>query len=191
MKCIICLSFFILFVSCNKTSEPNIKKLFETYMTASINHDVKTMATMTHDSIVWKLGPYTLKGKKAALGPNDYDEGTGTILEYTNVNIRGDTVEFELLERNAIITALGMKEIKHYPRFIFKNGLVYKKEAWKVSSDMQELSRRNKPRREWIQENHPEAVQKFFDSEGNFIFNKANGELQIKLTREWLEAQNQ
>lgn len=45
-------------------------------MTVSINHDIETLEELTHDSIVWILGPNIFKGKEAALGPNRYDKGT-------------------------------------------------------------------------------------------------------------------
>jgi hypothetical protein len=185
MKNLICLLFIIMLFSCNEYSERNIKELAKKYTTASTNHDIETLFSMTHDSIVWKLGPYTLKGKEAALGPNKYDKGVGSFLKYQIVRISGDTVDFELYETNDIITAVGMKGVTQFPRFIFKNGLLYRKEAWKKSRDIQELNQRSKPRREWVKLNHPEVFDKFFDSEGNFIFNEENGELQVRMSKEW------
>ena len=131
MKSIFWLSFLALFIACNKVTEPNIKELHKKYMTASVNHDIKTLSLMTHDSIVWRLGPFLLKGKEAALGPNKYDKGTDCILDYSNVKVHGDTVEFELVEKNEILSSMGMEGATHYPRFIFKNGLLYKKKSWK------------------------------------------------------------
>ncbi len=181
--------FMILVViGCDSEKTQDIKELHEKYMTASINHDIETLSAMTHEDVVWRLGPYTFKGKEAALGPNRYDTGTGTILKFTNVVISGDTVEFELFEQNEILFAIGMEGVHHYPRFIFKDGLVINKEPWKKSPDVQEMNRLAQPRRDWIRENHPEVVQKFFNLDGNFIFNRENGELAIQMTREWQKA---
>ena len=188
MKNLIYLLFAIMLFSCNKSSEKDIKELTKKYTTASTNHDIETLFSMTHDSIVWKLGPYTFKGKEAALGPNKYDKGVGSFLKYQIVRISEDTVDLEVFETNKIITTVGMKDVTQFPRFIFKDGLLYRKKSWKKSLDMQELNQRSKPRREWIKLNHPEVFDKFLDSEGNFIFNEENGELQVKMSKEWKEA---
>jgi hypothetical protein len=178
---------FVLF-SCENEKTYNLNELHQKYMAASINHDLETLEKMTHDSIIWILGPYTFKGKEAALGPNRYDKGTDAKFEYKNVTIRQDTVEFEFFERNGILTAMSMEGVKHYPRFIFKNGLLIKKEAWKPSPDIQTMNQRSQPRRNWIKINHPEIFQKFFDSTGNFVWSEENGKLQIQMAREWKKA---
>jgi hypothetical protein len=175
---------FVLF-GCETDKTYNLKEIHQKYMTASINHDLETLERMTHDSIIWNLGPYTFKGKEAALGPNRYDKGTKAKLEYKNVTIRQDTVEFELFERNGILTAMDMEGVKGYPRFIFKNGLLIKKEVWKPSPDIKKMNQRSQPRRNWIKINHPEIFQKFFDSTGNFVWSEENGKLQIQMAKEW------
>lgn len=156
-------------------------------MEASIRHDLKTLRSMTSEDIVWKLGPYTLVGRDAALGPNAYDAGMETELEYSNVIVNGDVVEFELVERSDEIRAVGMHEVHHYPRFVYEKGLLKRKEPWKLSPDAGEASRRVAPLRRWIRENHPEAIEKLLDSKGNFIFNKDNGALMRDLANEWRE----
>ncbi len=181
---LIILVSFVLF-SCEAKKTYNLKDIHQKYMTASINHDIETLEKMTHDSIIWILGPYTFRGKEEALGPNRYDKGTDAIIEYKNVNIRQDTVEFEFFERNEILTAMDMEGVKHYPRFIFKNGLLYKKESWKPAPDRQIMNQRSRQRRNWIKKNHPEIFQKYFDSIGNFIWSEENGKLQIQMAREW------
>lgn len=178
-------------IGCKSAMTHNIKELHQMYMAASIRHDIEKLSAMTHKDIVWQLGPYTLEGKEAALGPNRYDASIGNIIEYNNVVVLDDTVEFELVERNELLSAIGMERIRHYPRFIFKDGLVFRKESWKKSPDIPEMNRRAKPKRDWISENHPEVIQKFFDSDGNFIFNRENGKLAIKMTREWKKLHKQ
>jgi Amidohydrolase family len=166
----------------------SIRALLQKYMSASINHETEIISEMTHEDIVWHLGPFTLKGKEAALGPNEYDTGTRADLEYSNAVFRGDTVEFELIERNEILSATGMERIRLYPRFVFKDGLIYKKETWKVSPDVQEMIRRAQAMRKWMQETHPEIVAELIDSDGNFIFNRKNGELNLQMALEWKQA---
>jgi hypothetical protein len=42
--------------------------------------------------------------------------------------VDGNVVEFELVERNEIVRAIGMTEVHSYPRFTFEKGLVVRKE---------------------------------------------------------------
>jgi hypothetical protein len=99
--------------------------------------------------------------------------------------VKGDSVEFELIESNPILKAIGLDSVRHYPRFIFKDGLILRKEPWKVSPDIQERNLLAGPMRKWKKENYPDIVARFFDSKGNFIFNEENGRLQVQLAEEW------
>jgi hypothetical protein len=173
-------------------SRPDVAKQFERYAKASKEHDLATLEALTAEDIVWQLGPYKLEGKKEVLGPNAYDAGVENQLTYRNPRIEGNVVEFELIETNEIIQAVGMTEVRHYGRFEFENGQLKRKlGAWKAPPpeySMAELNRRKVPLRRWIRETHPEAMQELLDSEGNFVFTRDNGALMLSLTREWVAA---
>jgi hypothetical protein len=165
---------------------------FERYAKASKEHDLATLEALTADSIVWQLGPYTFKGKKEALGPNAYDAGVQNQLVYRNASIEGNVVEFELIERNAIIRAVGMTEVRSYPRWEFEDGQLKRKAGrWKEAPaeySLAELERRKVPLRTWIRATHPEAMQALMDSEGHFVFSRDTGALMLRLAREWVAA---
>ena len=191
-RCTLLLVVVALFVwSCASTS-PDVAQQFERYSEASASHDLETLAALTADDVVWQLGPYRLDGKKAALGPNAYDRGTGTSLIFRDISVEGNVVECELIERSEIIQALGMEELRHYPRYTFENGLVVRKEPSTnqppAEYSMVEFNRRMAPLRKWIRENHVEAISKLLDSEGAFTFSERNGALMLRLTREWVAA---
>ncbi len=166
-------------------ASPNIKELHRRYMEASIQYDLEPLRSMTSQDIVWQLGPRKLVGLEAALGPNAYDVGMKTELDYHDVIVKGDTVEFEVDERSDLIRAVGMEEVRHYVRFVFENGLLKKKEPWKKSLDAEEGARRRAPFIRWIREKHPEVVDQLAAKENKFIFSKENGVLMRKLANEW------
>ncbi len=166
-------------------ASPTAEDLHRQYMNASIRHDLGTLRSMTAEDAVWQLGPRLLEGRDAVLGPNSYDAGMETELEYRNVIARGDTVEFELVERSDELRAVGMDEVRHYPRFIFADGQVVKKEPWKMSPDPREASRLRVPLRQWIRESHPEALDELLDSDGQFVFSVESGALLRELANEW------
>ena len=191
-KCIVSLAWLSLtylttlfFFSCTTNREAELRELHRKYMEASMNHDIETLITMTGENIVWHLGRHTLHGKVEALSPNEYDAGIENSIEYNNVVVRGDTVEFELVEKNEIAKVFGMDSVRHFPRFIFRDGLLLKRESWKTSADFEELNRRRKPFHIWVNTTHPEAMKTFFDPEKNFIFSRENGQLYVQLVREW------
>ena len=175
----------VLLTLCTKNREVEIQELHRRYMEASINHDIKTLKEMMAEDIVWELELFTFQGKEEALGPYEYDAGIENNIEYSNVVVRGDTVEFELVEKNELTKTFGMYEVRQFPRFIFKDGLVHKKELWKRSTDKRELSRRVKPFQKWIRKNHPEAMKMFFNSEKKFIHSRETGKLYVQLLKEW------
>lgn len=178
-------SIFNVYSQEKKDHESKIKELHREYMEASNNHDIETLSKLTHEDIVWYLGPYTLQGKKEALAPNRYDTGLNNNITYSNVTVRGDTVDFELYETCEFINIIGMEGMKHYARFIFKDGLVHRKRAWKPSLDAKEYNRLMEPYRKWVRNNHSEALKIILDAEGNFIFSQEGGELMLNLAKQW------
>lgn len=165
----------------------SVRLLHQRYMTASIRHDLATLRRLTHEEATWKLGPHTFRGRDEVLGPNEYDAGMDNQLEYRNVIVRGDTVETELTERNDLIRAVGMSEVRGYPRYIFEGGLLVRKEPWRASEDLVELQARVEPLRRWIRIHHPEALEILISVPGSFRFSEASGALMIRLARQWIE----
>jgi hypothetical protein len=183
-------TIFLAFAGCG--NQADVAEQFEQYAKASTEHDLATLEALTADDIVWQLGPYKLEGKEAVLGPNAYDAGVENELVYRNARIEGNVVEFELIETNEVVRAVGMTEVRSYPRFEFENGQLKRKAgSWRDSPpeySMVELNRRKAPLRRWIRDTHPEAMQKLMDSEGNFVFSQDNGALMLRLTRDWVAA---
>jgi len=178
-------AFITLILSSCTSHEAEIRELHRRYMEASMNHDIETLKAMIAEDIVWELELFTFKGKDEALGPHEYDAGIDNSIEYSNVVVRGDTVECELVETNEISKTFAMYEVRQFPRFIFKDGLVHRIELWKRSTDKRELSRRVKTFQGWIRKTHPEAMKTFFDSERKFIHSRETGQLYVQLLREW------
>lgn len=171
-----------------QVSPSSVRLLHQRYMTASVRHDLPTLRRLTHEEATWKLGPYTFRGRDEVLGPNEYDAGIDNQLEYRNVVVKGDTVETELTERNDLIRAVGMSEVRGYPRYIFEGGLLVRKEPWRASDDLIELQARVEPLRRWIRTHHPEALEILVSEPGSFRFSEASGSLMIRLASLWIEA---
>lgn len=145
-------------------SSLDVADLHRHYLAASNAHDLATLEAMTADDIIWRLGPFTFQGKDEALLPHETDAVFNTVLEVNDITIEGDVVEAELVERNDMLAAVGVERWRHYVRWVFNDdGEVVRKEAWRSSPDDAEVTRRLQPFRQWIRENHPEAVPNFDD----------------------------
>jgi ketosteroid isomerase-like protein len=142
------------------------RERFEQYLAASNAHDLDALEAMTADDIVWKLGPWTLTGKEQVLRPHYSDSINHTVLVARDVVVRGDTVECVIVERNDATRAYGPDSLVHYARYVFKDGLVTKKEPWRRSNALSELNRHAQPFRSWLRSTHPEAMAVILDSTG-------------------------
>ncbi len=169
-------------------SASDVAALHERYMQASISHDLKTLRTLTAEDATWQLGPRLLKGREEVLGPNGWDAGMLTSLQYEDVRVDGNVVEITLLESSEVLRALGVEVVHHYPRFVFEGGKLKRKEPWKPSPDMAKVSLLMRPLRKWIREMHPEALRVLLDESGTFVFNQEAGELMSRLALQWVSA---
>jgi hypothetical protein len=177
--------------SCAQNSR-QVARQFKRYAEASASHDLRALEMLTAEDISWQLGRYRLVGREDALAPNAYDLGMENELEYRNVQVDGNVVECEVIERNETIEAIGMTEVHQYPRYTFENGLVLRKEPSGkkplAEYSMTEFHRRMSPLRKWIRETHPEVMSRLVDPDKGFIFSQENGALMLRLTREWVAA---
>lgn len=186
-KLIWILSLLIFTSACSNKSEET-KALFSRYLEASNAHDLETLEKMTDDDIVWKIGPYKLSGKEEALSPHAYDAIMHTSLEPHDIVIRGDTVECIIIERNDVTKAFDVDGIVHYARYVFRNGLMLRKEPWKEPKSDPTFAENFKKFRGWVRETYPEELNKL-DSLGTIShFSPDAGELRSRLLKEWLEA---
>lgn len=179
------LIFIFLLASCAGERSSNLEDLVHEYVDACNLHDLEKLRGMLTDAVVWYLGADTLVGKDQVLGPLAYDQAINTYLEGSNLVVKGDTVEFELSEKNDVLRALGIDELRHFPRFIFKDGLILEKGPRKPYARAQELEGQLATFREWLQENHPDDLARLEAQDGSFIYNRDNGYLVVKLLKIW------
>ena len=183
-----CLLALLLIGSTETPPQEEVAALHKRYMQASISHDIETLRSLTAEDATWQLGPRLLEGRDEVLSPNEFDAGIQTSLEYNDVRVEGNVVEFVLFERGEVLRAIGMEVLRHYPRFVFQDGRVKRKEPWKPSPDLAQVDQLMQPLRQWIREEHPEAISVIRDEAGVFVFSREVGELMLELTREWVEA---
>ncbi len=175
----------LLFMFLATAAAADLKMLLEKYLNASNRHDLETLREMTAQDAVWKIGPELLVGREAVLTPNECDAGANTRLKWSNIVVRGNTVEFELVERNDILRALRIPEVRHFVRFTFENGLVKRKEESKPAIGTEALSATQARFLTWLRQTHPEALARLLTPEGKFIYSRDNCRFEATLAAEW------
>jgi hypothetical protein len=177
-----------LLVACGTQPPSEARAVFDRYMAAANAHDLATLAAMTDAGVIWQLGPYRLVGKEAALGPYYADLALHTTLAYRGVTIRGDTVEDVVIERNDATRAYGPDSLVHYARYVFRHGLMWRKEEWKPSPDLPEFVRRGAPFRAWVRRVHPDVDEKLRPDSTYGPFGEVRARLLASMLQEWLAA---
>lgn len=159
--------------------------LLERYLKASNRHDLKTLRAMTAEDAVWKLGSDLLAGRDEVLRPNTCDAGANTRLNWSNLVAHGNTIEFELLERNDVLRALGIPELRRFVRFTFEDGLVKRKEETKPAVGIEALHAKGALFLTWLRRTHPDALGQIMTSEGKFMYSRESCRIEAKLAAEW------
>lgn len=177
----------LIFTACADVAPPS-RELFDRYLSASNDHDLEMLQAMASDDILWRLGPWILKGKDQVMALHYADLINHTSLEARDVVVRGDTVECVLIERNDATRAYGADSLVHYPRYVFRNGLVVLKEAWRRDPGVAALNRYSEPFRAWVRETHPESVALILDSTGTPQWTRDAVQEKRRMMEAWIAA---
>ena len=163
-------------------------ELLQRYIQAANRHDISALRDRFAENIVWILGTDTLVGKDAVLAPHELDAGAGTRLIIKNAIVKGDTVESILEETNDYMDTLGMPSVVHYPRFVFRNGLLARIEPIRPDFTPPLTDSIDQRWNQWIQSAHPEAWVQIVKPNGDINFSRETGELLLRLACEWLQS---
>jgi hypothetical protein len=163
----------ILFLACEKKST-NPKVVLNGYIKAANEHNIEKVRDFYSDSIIWHFGSFTFRGKDEAIAPIKFDKGANTLLVVSNIKVSGDTVDFDLLETNDVLSALGVPELHHFPRFIIKDGLIHSIFSRRPPAEFQAYSDSVSGFAKWLSENLSETYNKFWP-DGRFNFSEETG----------------
>jgi hypothetical protein len=157
-------------------------------MDALSKHEFQALDAMMAEDVVWSLGPTTLNGKADVLAALRFDAGLGTEFRSSDVAVQESTVTFELRTSSEVTKALGIQDVRYYPRMTFEDGLVTRVEDAKPPAGAGEVLRKMEPFLAWAAEHRPEALDSLQDPRGRMIFSREAGEIQRRLVREWMQA---
>ena len=155
-----------------------------TYIDAANRHDLAAIGHMLTEDVAWYIGPDTLRGRQAVLAPHAFDSGAHTVLSIDNVEARGDTVEFDLVEHNDVLDALGIAELHHFPRFVFRDGRIAEIRARRQPLELGAFSDSVGSFMRWLGHHDPAAFARFWP-DGRFAYSAKAGAELPPLVLEW------
>jgi hypothetical protein len=159
--------------------------LVRQYVESANRHDLAALEAMLSDDVVWYLGLDTLVGKTKVLEPLDFDVGAQTHLELGTIVVRGDTAEFDLAEHNRVIMALGIHELMHYVRFVFRDGLIAVKEESRPAGGLEAFADSVASFASWLSSEEPEAYERIWGAGGKFVYSRSTAELMFQMAERW------
>ncbi|UCH82665.1 MAG: nuclear transport factor 2 family protein [Candidatus Latescibacterota bacterium] len=158
------------------------------YLEAWRTHDIKTLTEMTSPDVVLEFGRGTLAGREHIINAVEFSAGANTTVEIGNIVVRGDTVEFEMAEKNDIVTACGIEALLHHPRLIFEDGKLVRKGEVKGNRTFRVYAEQLSILRSWIAKSRPDILEAITDERGRYKINRRTGELLAMMARTWHES---
>lgn len=181
--CIV-LAALSLAAGCGSREQRALTAALRSYLDAANRHDLAALGQIMAEDITWYLGPDTLRGRQAVLAPHAFDSGAHTVLLVDQIEVRGDTVEFDLVEHNDVLDALGIAELHHFPRFVFRDGLIAEIRARRQPLELGAFSDSVGSFMQWLRLHDPTAFARLWP-DGRFAYSTEAGSEMPALVLEW------
>jgi len=161
--------------------------LVQSFLTAANKNDVEKVLAMFNDNAEFELvGLYRVEGKEQIRNVFEYDAGVRTKLEFSDVQVEGDTVKGRLVESNDRLAAIGFNKLDYpFCALTFRNGRIQKFSAKADETSIKKIIEAWQGFLPWVTQKYPTDREKLFAPEGRFIYNRENGERVVKLLKEW------
>jgi hypothetical protein len=174
---------------CSRRKVPRPQATLANYIAAANRHDLHAVRAMTAEKATWQLGPTTLRGPDEMLAPLAFDQGAHTVLEASNIVVTGDTVDFDLLERNDVLRAYGIPALHHSPRMILRKGQIYRITVRRPPLEQKDFVDTVAAFRRWFQAQRPDLYEQFYPG-GRFNYARSTGEGLPKAIAAWKRSRN-
>jgi hypothetical protein len=188
MKFIIQPAFAVLlafsFHACSRNERPLPATVFERYIEAANLHDIEAVRAITAEDVVWNLGRDTLIGVEETLRPLAFDEGAHTVLTASSYSVNGDTINFNLVEHNDVLDALGVRELHHSGQMVVRNGLIIRIAPLRPPLERKALADSVITFWRWLREHRPEVFDRMWHN-GKFNYTRNAGVEMPNLIYEW------
>jgi len=129
-------------------------------------------------------GLFDLQGPEALRGLAQYDRVLNTVLEFSRMEIRGDTVYCQAKETNDWIETADIGEFYYEGVIVVRRGRIETIEASFTPETDRAFRRVMMPLMEWARTERPEELAELMP-QGEFLYNAENAKKNLSLLREF------
>lgn len=154
---------------------------------AANRHNLEALAALfTEDAEYELLGQDVLRGAAQLRALHAYDAGLNTVLEIADCSVDGDTVTCRMVEHNEWLAAAGLGPIVyHRATFTFAGDRIAKLTVAMDEEKVEEIGEVLHEFTPWLMDTYPREASRLFTEGGDFVYSRENGELVVRLLREW------
>lgn len=161
--------------------------LVKLYEQAANRHNLDAIDALFAADAEYELeGQDVLRGVAQLKALHAYDAGINTQLEIQDCESGENTVTCRITERNDWLSAAGLAPIL-YPRaeFTFAGDRIRRLKVGMDEERIQEIGDVLHDFMPWLFDAYPAASERIFTPAGDFVYSRDNGELVVRLLREW------
>ncbi len=186
---VVIFSLFIMSISCS--SESRLVKNLRAYKQAHNAHDVNKAMSFYSDDIRFDMvGSWIKKGKDEIRELEEWDAAVNSYLEFTDIEVKGDTIKCKAIEKNDLFTASGIQKLEYESViFVFQDGLIKEVKAKQTEESLKNMESVFKKFIEWASTEKTKELEEL-KKKGEFIFTPENAEKWLSLVREWRKKEN-
>jgi len=142
------------------------------------------MSLYAEDARFRVAGLFDLQGREALRGLAEYDQALHTKLEFSQMEIRGDTVICQVKETNDWIETADIGELYHQGAVVVRRGRISAIDATLTPETDRAFRRIMMPLMEWARTDRPGELSELMP-QGEFIYNAENAGKNLSLLREF------
>lgn len=176
---------FLTFTFACQKKLPDNAQLFNQYISAANSHNFGILKDLIAENAVWHMVYDTLIGRDEVLSPLRFDEAVNTKLYVRNVQVRGDTVDFDLVEKNDVLYGLGLDSLTHFGRLVYSDAKIVLKtfrfppEPFKTYSDAAIAFFK------WLRYSDSLAYRQVISEDGKFQYSHKAGKIMLDHIPKW------
>ena len=181
MAIVLCVSLISLTVACGHKPPDIVKAYQEAYNVSDIE---KIMSLYADEARFHVPGLFDLQGPEELRGLAEYDRVLHTVLEFSQLEVRGDTVMCQVKETNDWIETADIGEFYYQGIIVVRRGRIEAIEAAFTPETDRAFRRVMIPLMQWARAEQPELLAEMMPQD-EFVYNAENAKKNLSLLREF------
>jgi ketosteroid isomerase-like protein len=181
---ILCGALVSLTLACSHRPADVVKAYEKAYNRGDLD---KVLSLYAEDASFRVPGLIDLQGTEALRGLAEYDQALHTNLQFSQMDVRGDTVMCQVKETNDWIETAGISEAYYDGIIVVRRGLISAIDAKFTPETDRAFRRTMVALMEWARAERPELLSEMMP-QGRFVYNAENANKNLSLLREYKQS---